>query len=62
MIVGHNPAMSEFASRFAAAGDSAALARLERGFPPSGLAIFNVDVDAWRNLRWDGGELMVFLT
>ena len=62
MIVGHNPAMSEFASRFAGAGDRAALARLERGFPPSGLAIFNVDVDTWRNLRWDGGELTLFLT
>ena len=62
MIVGHNPAISEFASRFAGAGDRATLARLERGFPPSGLAIFNVDVDAWRNLRWDGGELTLFLT
>ena len=62
MIVGHNPAMSEFASRFAAAGDRAALARLARGFPPSGLAIFHVHVDEWRKLRWDGGELTLFLT
>ena len=62
MIVGHNPAISEFASRFAGAGERSALARLERGFPPSGLAIFNVDVDAWRKLRWDGGELTLFLT
>ena len=62
MIVGHNPAISEFASRFAAAGDAAALARLERGFPPCGLAIFNADADQWRKLRWDGGELMLFLT
>jgi phosphohistidine phosphatase len=62
MIVGHNPALSEFASRFAGSGDRASLARLERGFPPAGLAIFNVDVDEWRKLRWDGGELALFLT
>jgi phosphohistidine phosphatase len=62
MIVGHNPAMSEFASRFAGAGDRSALARLERGFPPSGLAIFDVQVDEWRKLRWDAGELTLFIT
>ena len=62
MIVGHNPAISEFASRFAAAGDPTALARLERGFPPCGLAIFSVHSDQWRELRWDGGELTLFLT
>jgi phosphohistidine phosphatase len=62
MIVGHNPAMSEFASRFAGAGDRASLARLKRGFPPAGLAIFNIPVDEWRHLRWDGGELALFLT
>jgi phosphohistidine phosphatase len=62
MIVGHNPALGEFASRFAGSGDRPALTRLERGFPPGGLAIFNVHVDEWRKLRWDGGELALFLT
>ena len=61
MIVGHNPAVSEFAAHFAGCGERDALARLSLGFPPSGLAIFDVDIEEWRKLRWSAGELRQFL-
>jgi phosphohistidine phosphatase len=62
MIVGHNPAMAEFATHFAGAGDGEALRRLGHGFPPGGLAIFAIETDEWRKLRWGAGELIQFLT
>lgn len=62
LIVGHNPALGEFASQFAGSGNAEALARLRRGFPPGGLAIFEVETDEWRQLRWFSGALERFLT
>ena len=62
MILGHNPAIGEFAAHFAGSGKRDDLARLARGFPPGGLAILDADIDEWRKLRWSVGELSVFLT
>ncbi len=61
MIVGHNPAFTEFAGQFAGSGERDALARLSLGFPPGGLAIFDADIEEWRKLRWSAGELTQFL-
>jgi phosphohistidine phosphatase len=62
MIVGHNPAIAEFAVHFAAAGERDALARLALGFPPGGLAILEAEIEEWRELRWGAAELKLFLT
>jgi phosphohistidine phosphatase len=62
MIVGHNPAIAEFAAHFAGSGERDALARLAKGFPPGGLAILDADIEEWRQLRWGDGELSLFLT
>jgi phosphohistidine phosphatase len=62
LILGHNPAIGEFAAQFAGSGDRESLARLQLGFPPCGLAIFDVETDEWRQLRWHGGVLEQFLT
>ncbi len=61
MIIGHNPAFAEFSAQFAGSGERDALARLSLGFPPGGLAIFDVDIEQWRKLRWGAGELTRFL-
>jgi phosphohistidine phosphatase len=61
MIVGHNPAVAEFAVHFAGSGEQAALARVARGFPPGGLAILDADIEEWRKLRWRAGDLRLFL-
>ncbi len=62
LIVSHNPGVSDFAAQFAGSGDRDALSRMSRGFPPGGLAIFAVDAEDWRKLRWGGGALTAFLT
>ncbi|WP_294536498.1 histidine phosphatase family protein [uncultured Rhodoblastus sp.] len=62
IVVGHNPAIAEFAVHFAGSGERDALARLTRGFPPGGLAILDADIEQWRQLRWGAGELGLFLT
>jgi phosphohistidine phosphatase len=63
MIVGHNPAVAEFAAQFAGAGDREALSRLALGFPSGGLAIFDCDSGGeWRLTRWGDGDLKHFLT
>ncbi len=62
MIVGHNPAIGEFAAHYAGAGDRDALTRLSLGFPPGGLAIIDAEAEEWRKLRWGAGELSLFLT
>jgi phosphohistidine phosphatase len=61
MIIGHNPAFAEFAAQFVGSGERDALARLALGFPPGGLAIFDIDIEEWRKLRWSAGELRQFL-
>ena len=62
MIVGHNPAIAEFAAQFAGAGDRESLERLALGFPPGGLAIFDCENGEWRQTRWGDGDLKQFLT
>jgi phosphohistidine phosphatase len=62
LILAHNPALGEFAAQFAGSGDPEALARILRGFPPAGLAMFDVETDEWRQLRWHSGALERFLT
>lgn len=62
IIVAHNPALAEFAVHFAGSGKREALARLALGFPPGALAILDLDIEEWRKLRWNAGELSVFLS
>jgi phosphohistidine phosphatase len=60
MIVGHNPAIAEFAAQFAGSGDAEGLSRLALGFPPGALAIFDCEGE-WRQTRWGHGDLKHFL-
>jgi phosphohistidine phosphatase len=46
LIVGHNPGIEEYAERLAAAGDSAARARMMRKFPTCGIAVIGMHADA----------------
>lgn len=62
MIVGHNPAIGEFAAHYAGSGDRDALTRLSLGFPPGGLAILDAEAEEWPKLRWSAGILSLFLT
>ena len=61
MFVGHNPSVAEFAGHLVGRGEKDAMKRLGKGFPTSGIAVFELDVAEWRKLRWGDGELAFFL-
>jgi len=61
LLVGHNPAVAEFAAAFAESGAEADLDRLNRMFPPAALAVFAVETP-WSELSWRGGRLLAFLS
>ncbi len=58
ILVGHNPALAEFATHFAGRGESQPLKRLGRGLPPSAVALFEIEGGEWRKLRWGDGRLI----
>jgi phosphohistidine phosphatase len=62
ILVGHNPSVAEFAAHFSGSGEREALKRLAKGFPPGGIAIFEIEDGEWRKLRWGDGSLTHFLT
>jgi phosphohistidine phosphatase len=62
LIVGHNPAIAEFALKFADGVDEEALRRLSRSVPPGSLAIFEISSPEWGELPWSSAKLNLFLT
>jgi len=61
MLIGHNPAIEELASRLADGGDADALARLAAKFPTGALAVLETDVVGWRDLGAGGARLAAFV-
>ena len=58
VLVGHNPALAEFATHFVGRGEPQALKRLGRGFPTGAIALFEIEDVEWRKLRWGDGRLI----
>lgn len=58
ILVGHNPALAEFATHFAGRGEPHMLKRLGRGFPTSAIALFEIEGGEWRKTRWGDGKLV----
>jgi phosphohistidine phosphatase len=58
VVVGHNPGLHELALLLAAHGDSAARARLREGFPTAALAILELDIEHWDEIRPRCGTLV----
>jgi len=50
MLIGHNPGLEELASALAADGDAGPLARMNEKFPTGALAVFDADVEVWKDL------------
>jgi phosphohistidine phosphatase len=61
MLLGHNPAIADFAMHFAGSGEPGALKRMGKGFPTSAIAVFEIDDIEWRKLRWGDGRLSHFI-
>ncbi len=62
LIVGHNPAIAEFALYLADGSNEDALRRLSHSVPPGALAIFEVSSTKWGELHRSSAKLNAFLT
>ena len=58
VVVGHNPGLHELALLLAARGDGAARARLREGFPTAALAILDLEIEQWGQIRPHCGTLV----
>ena len=61
LLVAHNPAVSLLANSLARTGEAADKARLKRGFPPGGVAVFRLAGASWKQLIVEGGALAHFV-
>ncbi|NYT86405.1 SixA phosphatase family protein [Pollutimonas harenae] len=63
LLIGHNPGFAEVAySLINTDQASPALSRLERGYPTSGLAVIDFQVDHWADIAEGSGRLQRFET
>lgn len=63
LLIGHNPGFTEVAySLINTELHSAALSRLDRGYPTSGLAVIDFQVDHWADITEGSGRLERFET
>ncbi len=64
MIVGHNPAIAELAMTLTDQDKSnpAAMRHLSQGFPPAGLAVFELKIANWADIQMGQGNLRQFIT
>ena len=61
MIVGHNPTCEALAMQLAKDGDGEALKTLAMKYPTGGLAVFDLDISNWSELKPHCGHLVDFV-
>ena len=61
MLVGHNPGMEDLAHALAGSGPETELATLREKYPTAGLAVIDLDVDSWSDVRPGAGVLRRFV-
>lgn len=61
MLVGHNPGMEDLAHALAVSGPGKLMERLYRKYPTATLAVIDVDVDSWSDVRPGTGVLRRFV-
>lgn len=62
MMVGHNPATAELATRLCGSGDAEAQRRLRSKYPTAAVAELRFDGDDWGQIAFGNGELLAFCT
>lgn len=60
LVVGHNPALEEFAVSLAGGGAKDARERMEQKYPTCALAIFSLPKQPWGEIDWKKAELRSF--
>lgn len=58
MVIGHNPVLHELAMDLVGSGDPMLIKRLEANLPTGALAVLEVPIERWRELRPDVARLM----
>jgi phosphohistidine phosphatase len=62
LVIGHNPGLESLGRLMAGPGSSdKATDNLLRGFPPAGLAVFELNGENWRTMSAEGGRLTEFV-
>ncbi len=62
LLIGHNPAIEDFAHVLAPMGDAAGLASMKAKYPTCALAIIGFDLAHWRDIGPGEGRLISFNT
>lgn len=62
LVVGHNPALTEYANALSASGDPQTLARLRAEFPTCGMAVIDFDVARWADIDFGSGRIDRYVT
>lgn len=61
LLVGHNPTIYELAAMMAAQGSEPLLGRLNNGYQPASLSVFEVQIDRWADLDPEKSRLVEFM-
>ncbi|MEM8950697.1 MAG: histidine phosphatase family protein [Pseudomonadota bacterium] len=61
LVIGHNPGMEVLAGRLAAKGDPSGMKSMAAKFPTAALAVFDFDVDSWKDVAPGRGHLQSFI-
>jgi phosphohistidine phosphatase len=61
LLVGHNPTFEDLALALAATGDPEALGDLRRKYPTGALAVIDLPLEVWADLRGGEGSLRAFV-
>ena len=61
IVIGHNPGFAQLVGQLTMDASSDALAALGSGFSPACLAVFNFDIENWRELPGERGRLETFV-
>lgn len=62
MLIGHNPGLPNLVAAILRSDDRAKWIRVNRGFPPAGLAVLSVPGDTWTDFWAGNGRLQHFVT
>lgn len=61
MLVGHNPTLQQFCLNLPNTGDKKIFRSMRNNFPPASYAVFDCDIDSWKNLSLRSCELVDFV-
>ena len=62
LLCGHNPGLHDFTTGVVGSADRPPLELFRAGFPTAAIAVLDLDIDAWSDIRWRAARLTRFIT